>query len=106
MKQDAESYVKRCDRCQRHALILRVPSEAFNSITSPLPFAQWGMDIVGSLPIAAAQKKFLLFATYYFSKWMETSEKTSYVDLEFHERLLRIMGHSLIVPSSKLSTQS
>nr|CAN71731.1 hypothetical protein VITISV_014005 [Vitis vinifera] len=46
MKQDAESYVKRCDRCQRHALILRVPSEAFNSITSPLPFAQWGMDMV------------------------------------------------------------
>ena len=35
-----------------------------------------------------------------------SSEKTSYVDLEFHKRLLRIMGQSLIVPSSKLSTQS
>ncbi|RVW59282.1 hypothetical protein CK203_113072 [Vitis vinifera] len=80
MKQDAESYVKRCDRCQRHALILRVPSEAFNSITSPLPFAQWEMDIVGSFSIATAQKKFLLFATYYFSKWMETKSYASIKD--------------------------
>ena len=80
MKQDAKSYVKRCDWCQRHALILRVPSEALNSITSPLPFAQWGMDMVGSLPIAAAQKKFLLFATYYFSKWMETKAYASIKD--------------------------
>ena len=34
-------------------------------------FAQWGMDIVGPLPITAAQKKFLLVATDYFSKWVE-----------------------------------
>ncbi|RVW33014.1 hypothetical protein CK203_107573 [Vitis vinifera] len=37
----------------------------------PLTFAQWGMDIVGPLPAAAAQKKFLLVATDYFSKWVE-----------------------------------
>ncbi|RVX16025.1 hypothetical protein CK203_005786 [Vitis vinifera] len=33
----------------------------------PLAFAQWGMDIVGPLPAAPAQKKFLLVATDYFS---------------------------------------
>ena len=29
------------------------------------------MDIVGASPIIAAQKKFLLVATDYFSKWVE-----------------------------------
>ena len=29
------------------------------------------MDIVGPLQVAAAQKKFLLVATDYFSKWVE-----------------------------------
>ncbi|KAL6347374.1 hypothetical protein AAG906_017113 [Vitis piasezkii] len=39
MKRDVESYVKKCDRCQRHAPIPRVPSEALNLITSPWSFA-------------------------------------------------------------------
>ncbi|XP_075515587.1 uncharacterized protein LOC142550234 [Primulina tabacum] len=34
-------------------------------------FDQWGMDIVGPFPIARAQKKFLLVAVDYFSKWVE-----------------------------------
>ena len=29
------------------------------------------MDIVGPLPTDVAHKKFLLVATYYFSKWVE-----------------------------------
>ena len=39
MKWDVESYVKKCDRCQRHAPIPCVPSEALNSITSSWSFA-------------------------------------------------------------------
>ena len=38
---------------------------------SPWPFAQWGIDIVGLLPTPLAQKKLLLVATNYFSKWIE-----------------------------------
>ena len=41
------------------------------SISSPWPFAQWGIDIMGPLPPAPAQKKLLLVATDYFSKWIE-----------------------------------
>ena len=71
MKQDVVNYVKRCDQCQRHSPIPRMPSKVLNPVTSPWPFAQWGMDIVGPLPAVAAQKKFLLVATDYFSKWVE-----------------------------------
>ena len=72
MKQDSQDYVKQCDRCQRHAPIPCMLSEVLNLVTSPWLFAQWGMDIVGPLPVATAQKKFLLVATNYFSKWVET----------------------------------
>ncbi|RVW81428.1 Pol polyprotein [Vitis vinifera] len=43
-------------------------------------FAQWGMDIVGPLPAAPAQKKFLLVATDYFSKWVEAEAYASIKD--------------------------
>ncbi|KAL0386594.1 UNVERIFIED_CONTAM: hypothetical protein Slati_4545300 [Sesamum latifolium] len=34
-------------------------------------FTQWGIDIVGRFPIATGQKKFLLVAIDYFTKWVE-----------------------------------
>ncbi|KAL0451526.1 UNVERIFIED_CONTAM: hypothetical protein Slati_1130700 [Sesamum latifolium] len=37
----------------------------------PCPFMQWGMDIVGPFPLAAGQRKFLLVAVDYFTKWVE-----------------------------------
>ena len=57
-----------------------MPVETLNSVTSPWPFAQWGMDIVGPLPTTAAQKKFLLVATNYFSKWVEVEAYASIKD--------------------------
>ena len=41
------------------------------TITSPWPFAQWGIDIVGPLRISKGQVKFLLVAIDYFTKWVE-----------------------------------
>ncbi|RVW87620.1 Transposon Tf2-11 polyprotein [Vitis vinifera] len=80
MKKDVAAYVKRCDKCQRHAPIPHVSSETLKPISSPWPFAQWGMDIVGPLPAAAAHKKFLLVATDYFSKWVEAEAYASIKD--------------------------
>uniref|UniRef100_A0A2N9IZI8 Uncharacterized protein n=1 Tax=Fagus sylvatica TaxID=28930 RepID=A0A2N9IZI8_FAGSY len=47
---DATQYVKACDKCQRFANIPRVPPEETTPITSPWPFAQWGLDIMGPFP--------------------------------------------------------
>ncbi|RVW67544.1 hypothetical protein CK203_062360 [Vitis vinifera] len=80
MKKDAAAYVQKCDKCQRYAPIPHVPSAALKSVSSPWPFAQWGMDIVGPLPAAPAQKKFLLVATDYFSKWVEAEAYASIKD--------------------------
>ena len=54
MKSDVANYVKKCDPCQRMSPILKSLVQDLVSITSPWPFAQWGIDIVGPLPTAPA----------------------------------------------------
>ncbi|GAV72761.1 rve domain-containing protein/RVT_3 domain-containing protein [Cephalotus follicularis] len=71
MHQDAIDLVRKCDKCQRNANISRRPSQSLTSITAPWPFAQWGMDFVGPLPMATGQRKFLIVAVDYFTKWVE-----------------------------------
>ncbi|RVX12534.1 Retrovirus-related Pol polyprotein from transposon 17.6 [Vitis vinifera] len=58
-------------RCLDHSEALYVLAELHEG---------WGMDIVGPLPAAAAQKKFLLVATDYFSKWVEAEAYASIKD--------------------------
>ena len=38
---------------------------------APWPFAQWGLDILGSFPIGTRQMKFLVVGIDYFTKWVE-----------------------------------
>ncbi|KAL8134680.1 hypothetical protein AgCh_009635 [Apium graveolens] len=71
MMADAKEYVKKCDRCQKHAPVVRQPPEMLTSINSPIPFAMRGMDILGPFPMATAQRKFLIVAIDYFTKWIE-----------------------------------
>nr|CAN69925.1 hypothetical protein VITISV_027208 [Vitis vinifera] len=64
----------------QYAPIPHTSSATLKTISGPWPFAQWGMDIVGPLPAAPAQKKFLLVATDYFSKWVEAEAYASIKD--------------------------
>ena len=80
MKLDAADYVKKCDPFQRMSPILKSPVQDLVSISSPWPFAQWGIDIVGLLPTAPAQKKLLLVAIDYFTKWIEADTFSSIKD--------------------------
>ncbi len=71
LQKDAMDFVKRCDRCQRNANVQRRPSALLTSISSPWPFAQWGIDILGPFPLATGQRKFLVVSIDYFTKWVE-----------------------------------
>ena len=68
---DATDLVKKCKICQEHTKISRLPSEPLTSITSPWPFQQWGLDILGLLPLGKGQCKFIIVAVVYFTKWVE-----------------------------------
>ena len=71
MQEEAIQYTKRCDACQRHASIQRQPATELTTLSSPWPFAQWGMDILGPFPPATGGRKFLFVAIDYFTKWVE-----------------------------------
>ena len=68
---DATDLVKKCRIFQEHAKISCLPSEPLTSITSPWPFQQWGLDILGPLPIGKGQCKFIIVVVDYFTKWAE-----------------------------------
>ena len=73
MQGDALELVKKCEKCQRFGNVQRLPAERMTTITSPWPFAQWGIDIVDPLPLGKGQVKFLLVAIDYFTKWVEAA---------------------------------
>ena len=47
------------------------PPEQLSSFVAPWPFAQWGLGILVPFSLAKAQKKFLIVACEYFTKWVE-----------------------------------
>ena len=68
---DVTDLVKKCRICQEQAKISRLASEPLTSITSPWPFQEWGLDILGPLPLGKGQCKFIIVAVDYFTKWAE-----------------------------------
>ena len=69
MQKEAHKYGKKCDQCQRFASNIHQSGGNLNPLTSP--FAQWGLDIVGSFPKAVGNKRYLLVSIDYFIKWVE-----------------------------------
>ena len=68
MQVDAKELVRKCDKCQRFGNVQRLPAEKLTTISSPWPFAQWGIDIIGPLPQGKGQVKFLLVSINYFTR--------------------------------------
>ncbi|GJT68359.1 reverse transcriptase domain-containing protein [Tanacetum coccineum] len=71
MHADAKKEVDKCDSCQIHSPIPRLPKTHMTSIMAPWPFYQWGMDILGPLAPARGGAKFVIVAIDYFTKWIE-----------------------------------
>ena len=94
---------KKCDPCQRMSPILKSPVQDLVSITSPWLFAQWGINIVGLLPTAPAQKKLLLVATDYFSKWIEVDAFPSIKDKDVTQFIWKNIVCRFGIPRSIVS---
>ncbi|XP_030936306.1 protein NYNRIN-like [Quercus lobata] len=82
MHKEALDYVKKCDQCQRFAPSIHQPGGKLNPMSSPWPFAQWGLDILGPFPKATGNRKFLLVGTDYFTKWVEAEALTNIRDVD------------------------
>nr|GEX57321.1 protein NYNRIN-like [Tanacetum cinerariifolium] len=68
---DAKEVIRKCDSCQIHTPIPKLPKTLMTSIMAPWPFFQWGMDVLGPLPKAPGKVRFVIVAVDYFTKWIE-----------------------------------
>ena len=82
MQKEAQEYVKKCDQCQRFAPNIHQPRGVLNPLTSPWPFTQWGLDIMGPFLKAVGNKKYLLVYTDYFTKWVEVEPLANIRDVD------------------------
>ena len=67
--QDAKKFVKKCDKFQRFENVQYLPAVEMTPITSPWPFSQWGIDLMGPFPEGKGQTKYVVVAIDYFTKW-------------------------------------
>ncbi|XP_056696908.1 uncharacterized protein [Spinacia oleracea] len=77
MVSEAKQMARKCEKCQKFAPAIHQPAQALQSTLYPLPFAQWGLDIIGPFPSATNQKKWLIVGVDYFSKWIEAEAVSS-----------------------------
>ena len=82
MHKEALEYVKKCNQCQRFIPNIHQLGGELNPLSSPWPFAQWGLDILGPFPKAVRNNKFLLVSTDYFTKWVETEALVNIRDVD------------------------
>ena len=103
MLKDATDLVRRCRICQEHAKISRLLAEPLTSVTSPWPFQQWGLDILGPLPIGKGQCKFIIVAVDYFTKWAEAEPLATITEQKIRNFVWRAIICRFGIPKALVS---
>jgi hypothetical protein len=68
---DATYLVQKCENCQKCARDQKQPSSLTQLIQPTWPLQRWGMDLLGPLPPAQGNLRYVVVAVEYFSKWIE-----------------------------------
>ncbi|GKV30878.1 hypothetical protein SLEP1_g39649 [Rubroshorea leprosula] len=87
MVEDAQSYVKKCPTCQFNADEIHMPGEMLSSLSSPWPFAQWGVDLLSPFVKGKGGCTYLVVAVDYFTKWIEAKPLSTTTEKKIEEFL-------------------
>jgi hypothetical protein len=68
---DAADLVQKCENCQKCARDQKQPSSLTQLIQPTWPLQRWCLDLLGPLPPAQGNLKYVVVAVQYFSKWIE-----------------------------------
>ncbi len=71
MKEQVNSFVNKCQRCQANKRPRRSPRAPLGSMKVGAPMDRLGLDLVIGLPVTAQGNKHLLVIIDYFTKWVE-----------------------------------
>ncbi|GKV05156.1 hypothetical protein SLEP1_g17198 [Rubroshorea leprosula] len=87
MVEDAQNYVKKCLTCQFNADDIHMPGEMLSSLSSPWPFAQWGVDLLGHFVKGKGGCTYLVVVVDYFTKWIEAKPLSTTTEKKIEEFL-------------------
>nr|KYP51604.1 hypothetical protein KK1_026488 [Cajanus cajan] len=57
LKSDSVDYLKKCVQCQKHGNLIHASAAELHSISSPWPFALWGIDILDPFSVILTELK-------------------------------------------------
>lgn len=73
IEEDSYDIVRKCLPCQQPTNLVHAPAHNLQPIAPPWPFACWGLDLVGLItPLSSDGHKWIITATNYFTKWVES----------------------------------
>ncbi|XP_070018132.1 uncharacterized protein [Nicotiana sylvestris] len=93
-----------------HGDLIHSPPSELHTMSAPLPFVAWGMDVIGPIdPTAPNGHRFILVAIDYFTKWVEAKTfkamtKKAMVDF-VHSNIICQFGIPKMLPMSVLFKQ-
>jgi len=70
---DVKKHVTSCHKCQIFEGKRNILPLPLKPISTEVPFQQWGLDFIWEIrPSSSAEHKWILAATNYFTKWIES----------------------------------
>jgi hypothetical protein len=108
---DATDLVQKCENCQKCARDQKQPSSLTQQIQPNWPLQRWGLDLLGPLPPAQWNLRYVMVVVEYFSKWIEakplatitsTIGRTSFVVSVCRRTSQLRMEHNLMLKHLKL----
>ena len=103
MQKESQEYVKKYYQCQRFAPNIHQLGGVLNPLSSPWPFAQWGLDIVGPFPKAVGNKRCLLVGIDYFTKWVKAEPLANIRDVDAKKFIWKNIVTRFGVPHTLIS---
>lgn len=71
IREDTRKITRECQECQKYSDLQHCPSIGLTSLDTPVPFARWGLDIIGPFQVASGGRKYAFVAVEYFTKWAD-----------------------------------
>ena len=103
LKKDTMDLVRKFPKCHLFSNLPRTPAIPLTSIQVVFPFDKWGMDLLGPFSPASSQRKFLIVAIDYFTKWIEGKPLATITDKQVQMFIWRNIITRFRVPKTLVS---
>ncbi|XP_074341944.1 uncharacterized protein LOC141679341 [Apium graveolens] len=87
-----------CTACQRHGSVSHRPTTELNSILTPCPFYQWGIDIAGPFPKSNSHCQYIVVSVDYATKWVEAKPLSKIREKEMIEFFMEYVVFRFEIP--------